>query len=160
MEKETLLKFIALAHKNTYAAPKEVQQKHKCENPILPGHKDYEFSEGDFIYHDSYAGSTWAPGKEVVFFKNKPIWSMAYQGKTISIFEESFFQEKIFPFLKKALMNFDKDTPFRGPKEFKDDNFKYIFDLEGNYEYFKGQEKVFYNNEVVFIQDVMGGLIK
>ncbi len=35
INKEELLKFIAKAHRHTYAAPKEIREKHKCETPIL-----------------------------------------------------------------------------------------------------------------------------
>ncbi len=85
MDKKTLLAFIAKAHKHTYAAPKDVRLQHKCEVPILEGHKDNEFSEGDF---------------------------------------------------------------------------KYTFEMEGDYDYFKGQERILYKGKSVFFQDVMGSLIK
>ena len=160
MEKDTLLEFIANAHRNTYAAPAEIRLKHKCETPILPGHKDYCYTEGDFKYYDSYTGETWAPGKEEVSFKEVPIWCMSYQGQHNCKYGEDFFQEQVFPFLKKALMNFDKKMPFRGPKEFSEGEFKYIFEMEGDYSYFKGQERIFYNGESIFFQDVMGSLIK
>jgi hypothetical protein len=160
MEKEKLLEFIALAHQNTYAAPKEIKLQNKCDIPILDGHIDYEFKKGDFSYHDSYAGSTWAPGREVIFLKGNPYWAMSYQGRHNEDFGEEFFQTKAFPFLKKALMNFDKNMPFRGPAEFTEGNFKYTFEMEGDYSYFTGQERIFYKDESVFFQDVMGTLIK
>jgi len=160
MDKKTLLDFIAKAHRNTYAAPKEIKSKHRCEVPILEGHKDYDFSEGDFSYHDSYAGSSWAPGREVVFFQGNPVWCMAYQGQHNAEYGDDFFQDQAFPFLKKALRNFGDDMPFRGPAEFSDGDFKYTFEMEGDYSYFKGKETIFFKGEVVFFQDVMGSLIK
>ena len=99
MEKEELLGFLYKAHRNTYAAPKEIKSKYKCES-ILPGHKDYHFVEGDWAYHDSYAGISWAPGREVVFFKGEPVWCMSYQGQTIGELSDEFIAE-IFEFLKK-----------------------------------------------------------
>jgi len=134
MKKETLLDFIAKAHRNTYAAPKEVQKKHRCKVPIQDGHKDYEFIDGDFRYRDSYAGSSWAPGREVVFFKGNPIWCMAYQGHHNQNFDDAFFQERVFPFLKRALINFDNSMPFRGPREYSEGDFKYTFEMDGEYE--------------------------
>ena len=160
MNKQSLLKFIAKAHRHTYAAPEEVRKQHRCEIPILDGHKDYEFTEGDFSYKDSYAGSFWAPGREVVFFKGNPVWCMAYQGQHNPKYDNDFFQEQVFPFLKKALMNFDDNMPFRGPKEFSDGDLKYIFEMQGGYDYFKGVERIFYKGEQVFFQDVMGSVIK
>jgi len=160
MDKETLLEFIAKAHKHTYAAPQEIRAKYKCEIPILPGHKDYDFVDGDFRYYDSYTGKTWAPGKEEVSFQGNPIWCMTYQGQHNSKYDNTFFKEQTFPFLKKALMNVDEKMPFRGPKEFSEGDFKYTFEMDGDYDYFKGQERIFYKGESVFFQNVMGSLIK
>jgi hypothetical protein len=160
ISKIKLIKFIAKAHKNTYAAPPEIRKKHKCKIPILKNHKDYEFKEGDFSYHDSYAGSTFAPGREVVFFKDNPIWAMAYQGQTILKYKEDFFEKKVFPFLKLALTNFDEKIPFRGPTKFTKGDFTYTFELIGDYTYFTAKEKVFYKKKLVFFQDVMGSIIK
>ena len=160
MDKKTLLNFIAKAHRHTYAAPKEVREQHECDLPIQKGHKDYQFVEGDLRYHDSYSGKQWAPGKEVVFFQEKPIWCMAYQGQHNAKYDDVFFEEQAFPFLKKALMNFDDNMPFRGPKEFSEGDFKYTFEMDGDYDYFKGQEKILYKGEKVFFQDIMGSLIK
>ncbi len=159
LKKEELLTFILKVHRNTYAAPEEIK-KQNMAMPFLPGHKDCEFSEGDFTYRDSYAGSTWAPGSEVIFYTGKPVWRMSYQGRTYGSFDESFFQEKVFPFLKKALMKSSIDLPFRGPEYFYDGHFEYFFEIDGSYDYFKGKEYVLYKGKVVFFQDVMGSLIK
>jgi hypothetical protein len=140
MDKPTLLAFIAKAHRHTYAAPTKVRKQHLCEIPVLKGHTDHEFSEGDLRYHDSYAGSTWAPGREVVFHKENPIWCMTYQGQNNPEYGELFLQEQAFPFLKRALMSFDDGTPFRGPQEFSEGDFRYTFELDGDYEYFKGRK--------------------
>ena len=166
MDEKTLLAFIAKAHRNTYAAPTEVRKQHRCDTPILPGHKDYAFEEGDLSYHDSYAGSSWAPGREVVFHKGNPIWCMSYQGKDSPDTDEFFLDEEVFPFLKKALTNFDDSMPFRGPSrftspsKFNEGEFEYTFEMEGDYRYFKGRERITFRGEEVFFQDVMGSLIK
>ena len=160
MDKIALIAFITKAHRHTYAAPNEVRKRHLCEIPVSQGHTDHEYSEGDLRYHDSYAGSTWAPGREVVFYKEDPIWCMAYQGQNNSEYGEQFFQEQAFPFLKRALMNFEDGTPFRGPREFSEGDFKYTFEMHGDYDYFKGQERISYKGDSVFFQDVMGSLIR
>ncbi len=160
IDKDGLLKFLAEAGQSTYAAPKEIRSKHKCKTPILPGHKDYHYENGDWGYHDSYAGSLRAPGREVVFFKGVPVWAMSYQGQSRDVFPEEFFQEKVFPFLKKALMAAPKNMPFRGPARLLEGYFEYNFDMVGDWRYFTGMEKIFNKNYEVFSQDVMGGLIK
>lgn len=42
---EGLLTFLSNAHRNTYAALKEVRQKSRLETSFLPGHKCYYFKE-------------------------------------------------------------------------------------------------------------------
>lgn len=159
--KDQLLEFIAKAHQHTYAAPPEVRKQHKCATPILPGHKDYHFVDGDWAYHDSYAGSQWAPGREVVFYQDQPVWCMSYQGQHNDIYSEKFFQEQVFPFLKRALQKFDPEMPFRGPSNYQERDFRYSFDLsDGDHEYFIARESITFKNEEVFFQDVMGELIK
>jgi hypothetical protein len=159
MDKKSLLKFIAKAHKNTYAAPKDIRSKYECKIPILTEHKDYDFVDNNWRYHDSYAGSEWAPGREVVFFRDLPIWCMSYQGRVIENLSREFV-EKTFEFLKLALQNFDSNTPFRGPKQFKKGDYEYTFKFIGDYRYFTGREAVKYKGQEVFFQDIMGTLIK
>lgn len=159
MKEISLLEFIAKAHKHTYAAPKEIKSKYRCDTPILPGHKDYDFIEGNYRYHDSYAGNIWAPGREVISFNNNPIWCMSYQGQTKKGLSEGFIDET-FEFLKKALRNFDEKIPFRGLDGFKENDFEYSFKIEGNHRYFIGRESIKYKQEEVFFQNVMGSLIK
>jgi hypothetical protein len=158
MTELSLIEFILMAHKHTYAAPKEVKKKYRCENPILPGHKDYDFVYGDWRYHDSYAGTKWAPGREVVFYKGEPVWCMSYQGQTVPGLAEDFIEET-FEFLKKALRTITVDLPFRGPSRFEEGDFVYTFEIKGDLKYFTGREAITYRGKEVFFQDVMGEMI-
>ena len=158
MESKELLEFIFNAHKHTYAAPKEIKQKFKVD-PILPNHKDYDFVQGDWRYHDSYSGWWSAPGKEIVFYRDVPVWCMSYQGQADKSRSEDFVDE-VFAFLKKALMSVDSSIPFRGPRLFVDGDFKYVFEFEGDYSYLVGKESIFYAGERVFFQDIMCSLIE
>lgn len=160
MEPKDLLAFIHKAHKCTYAAPKEVKEKYKLIPPRRPGYKEFCFLDGDWEYHDSYSGSEMAPGEETVSFQGKPVWSMSYRGKGVEGVTYDFLKEEIFPFLKKTLMNISEDLPFRGPREFVEGDFKYTFEFEGDYSYFRGREAVLYQGNEVFFQDIIGSLIK
>jgi hypothetical protein len=160
INRDELLGFIANAHKHTYAAPKEIKKQHKLETPFLPGHKCYYFKDGEWEYYDGYAGGGWAPGREVVLLRGNPIWAMSYQGKHNENYPENFFQDEVFPFLKKALMNIDDSMPFRGPKEFNEGDFRYSFDINGDYKYFTSKEIITHKGIEVFFQDIMGELIK
>jgi hypothetical protein len=159
MDKQLILEFIAKAHRNTYAATKEIKLQHRLKTPFLPGHKCYYFKDGEWEYFDGYSGIEWAPGREVVLFQNKPIWSMSYQGQTPEGLSDKFIEET-FDFLKKALRNFDSAMPFRGPAYFKEGDFEYTFEIKGDYRYFTGREAIQHKGKEVFFQDVMGSLIK
>ena len=159
MNKESLLEFIAKAHKHTYAAPDGIRRQFKCKKPILPGHEDYDFVDGNWRYHDSFAGQFWAPGREVVFFQNNPVWSMAYQG-VVRLDMTGDFIEHVYDFLKKSLMKCQAKCPFRGPYQFKQGDFEYTFRMRGNYSNFTGRETIKYKSQQVFFQNVIGGLIK
>ena len=98
-----LLFFIAKAHRNTYAAPTQIRSKNKLKTPFLPGHKCYYFNEGEWEYYDGYAGNQWAPGREVVLHKGEPVWAMSYQGRHNEDYSAEFFQNEVFPFLKKGI---------------------------------------------------------
>lgn len=157
INKKELLEFIHKAHQNTYAASKEIKKQYNVD-PILPDHKDYDFKEEEWRYHDSYAGWFWPPGKEIIFYREKTVWCMSYQGKALS--ENKIFVEEIYAFLKRALLHVNKSNPFRGPKKYTEKEFTYTFNYEGNYEYFIGREQITHKKKEVFFQDVMGSLIK
>jgi hypothetical protein len=159
MNKESLLEFIAKAHKHTYAAPGHIRRQYKRKIPLLPGHEDYDFEEGNWRYHDSYSGHFWAPGREVVFFQGTPVWSMAYQGM-VRLNLTGKFIEQVYDFLKKALMKCDAKHPFRGPYLFEEGDFEYSFRIKGDYRNFTGREAIKHKDEEAFFQNVIGGLIK
>lgn len=159
-DSKDLIRFIGLAHRNTYAAPAEVRALSRLQVPLLPGHKSYTFSNGDWTYYDIYAGEEWAPGREVVIFKERPVWAMSYQGMPKPGVDSNFLKNEAFPFLKNALMNADSNMPFRGPREFISNDFRYEFILDGNYKYFRGRESIQHKGLEVFFQHVMGELIQ
>ena len=97
MDSRQLLSFIARAHQHTYAAPKAIKEEFSVKS-FLPRHKEYDFSEGDWGYHDSFAGHVWPPGKEIVFFKGEPVWCMSYQGKSLPA--DKSFIEQVYAFLR------------------------------------------------------------
>lgn len=153
-----LIQFIAKAHRHTYAAPKETREKHRLKIPVLPGHVDYRFSDGAWSYHDSYAGQLRAPGREVVFFEDLPVWSMSYAGMIKDDFKND--AGEIYVFLRKALMNFDDSIPFRGPSSWREGSFEYTFLFEGDVAYFSGRESITRNGVEVFFQNVMASAVE
>jgi hypothetical protein len=158
-DKNAFLNFLWKAHQNTYAAPDHIRKYHKSNKYVLPGFVGYAFSDGEWKYHDSYSGRRWPPGREFVFFKDTPVWTMSYQGKVsegLNDQEVNF----VYSFLKVALRKADPLTPFRGPLQFNVGDFEYVFKFRGDYSYFVGKESVTGNGVELFFQNVMGSIIR
>jgi hypothetical protein len=149
-----LAKFLVKAKIQTYAGDgKEIVAQR-------PGFSELEFKEGDFEYRDSYSGFYQAPGQEVVRYKRKPIWVMAYSGGMEKKYHgDADFSEKTFSFLKQALMLIEELKPFRGPDYLKEGDYEYINKVDGDITNFRGQEQILYKRGKVFTQDYIGGLI-
>jgi hypothetical protein len=149
-----LAKFLVKAKRQTYAGEgREV-------TPERAGFKELEYSEGYYNYRDSYTGFFSAPGQEIIRLNGVPIWSMAYSGgMKPEYFSDTEFATKIFEFLKKVLSRVAEDMPFRGPEKFKEGDFEYINEVEGDITNFRGHEKIVLKGKEVFSQDYIGGLI-
>lgn len=150
-----LAEFLVKAKTNTYASGAE-----NNITPQRPGFQELEFKEGDWEYRDSYCGFFRAPGQEIVRFKEKPVWNMSYDGGMMPKFlDNKEFAEQAFKFLQKAMMKIEITKPFRGPGEFHDGDYEYIMEVDGNITNFRGTEKILFKDEVIFVQNFMGGLI-
>lgn len=125
-----------------------------------PGFTELEYTSGDWKMHDSYAGHYFAPGQEVVYYKDEPVWAMAYAGGMEFKFHgNSDLDKETYPFLKKALLAMDPAKPFRGPEKFEEGEFKYVSTVTGNTKDFTGNEKIYKNGTLVFEQNFIGGII-
>lgn len=128
--------------------------------PGRPEFDEIQYRKGDWLFHDSYAGHYFAPGQEIVYYKNQPIWAMAYAGGMKFEYhgDEKLTHETI-EFLKKALMEMDPTKPFRGPEKFEDGEWQYISTVSGNTNDFVGNEKIYHQDKLVFEQNFIGGVI-
>lgn len=130
-------------------------------DPETLGFKELEYREGDWYYRDSYCGFFQSWGREVVWHKDKPIWVSLYgggiEGRTRT---DTQFEHQTFGFLKKALSAGEKQKAFqpRGPKNFKDGEWNYVCDWNGDISKFSGHEEISHGGERVFTHDFIGGL--
>ena len=152
VNQKNLKKFLVKAKINTYALSGE-----GGENVLADGSKEFLFEENIIAYRDRYFGSVSFIGEEIVFQNKKPMWGMNYYGEIIS---ENISKNKVYEFLKNALLKVKENKPFRGPDNFEEDNFKYINKAEGNVEKFYGQEIILYKKQLVYKLFYHGGLIK
>jgi hypothetical protein len=154
---EQLNKFLAKAALAAYAGGgPEV-------DPEEPGFKELEYKEDDWRYLDSYCGFFQSWGREVVWYKNMPIWNQLYGGGMgEKCRTDGEFEHKTFDFLKKALSAGEKQKTFqpRGPRSFKNDDWSYVCNWKGDIAKFSGHEEIFYKNEVVFTHNFIGGLVE
>ena len=156
MEENKIKEFLIEAKKQTYAN----ENVEKC-NSSRNGSNDYEYSNDDMTYHDTYFGGTKFMGEEVVYNKESdtPIWGMNYYGVTL---DENFSEEAMDKALRPALMLVGQDDiiPVRGPKEFINGEYKYTFEVSGNLEHFEGTETIWKNDNKIYTLKCQGGIIK
>lgn len=121
---------------------------------------DYEYKKGNMTYHDTYFGGTRFIGEEVIYIDDKPYWGMNYYGVTL---DENLSEEAMDNALRPALMKVGENIsiiPVRGPKEFVNGEFKYLFDVTGDISNFSGIESIYKNNVKIYELKCNGGLIK
>jgi len=149
---EKLSEFLVKAKRNTFAVKKNKTLSSRLNS------EDYEFREGDFVYRDSFFGKKYDLGQEIVWFRKNPIWGMNYMGGMKNEFAN--LSKATFQFLRKCLERVDLSMPFRGPKEFKEEDFYYENNVIGEIVRFFGEEKIFFKGIEVYSRTYHGGLIK
>lgn len=113
------------------------------------------FSKGKWKSVDHFYGGEPYGGMTVIHYKNKPCWIMVYYGWV----KKSTDTKIVYDTLKKALRKMPKNYPFRGPKQYKTNNYVYINTWKGTVKNFKGEEQISDNSTVVYKASYMGGLI-
>ena len=155
-----LIGFLLEAKKHTYAS-----ENAKKIVSTRQGSRDYEYSEeieGEIMtYHDTFFGGLRFIGEEVVYRgTNKPKWAMNYYGVTL---DEELSEEALDKTLRPALIMVGEDPsvlPLRGPKEFINGGYKYIFKTDGEMENFTGLEQIYKKDKLVYEFHCHGGLIE
>ncbi len=150
-----LSEFLIEAKKQTYA-----NENVKKQLSSRKGSHDYEYSNGNMLYHDTYFGGTNFMGEEVVYEQDDtPIWGMNYYGVTL---DETLSEEAVDKALRPALMQVGNDDviPVRGPKEYINGEYRYTFNVLGNLDYFEGEETIYKDGKKVYVLKCHGGTIK
>ena len=147
---QKLKEFIFEASKNTYAS----------ENPEIKVKQDdysttIEYEKDDWKYHDNYFGGEPYGGREVVFYKGKPVWMMVYYGWVV----EGNNPNDVYGILTKALRSSNIDMPYRGPKELIDGDSKYVNEIHGEVGNFFGEEKIYKGDTLLYVAKYMGDFV-
>lgn len=133
----------------------------RADSISRPGCCDQEYSEGDWYYRDSFAGYFQSWGQEIIWCKDKLVWTQLYGGGMESDFKgDKKFTHETFEFLKKALSHGEKSKNFqpRGPKNFKMEGWLYKCKWDGDIQRFNGLEQINYGGKVVFKHIFFGGV--
>lgn len=136
--------FLIKAKNNTY-----ITNNNTCSSS-KPASKDYQYSEGDYTYMDSYMGDEHFAGEEAVWIKETPVYAMNYYGQILS---ENFE----IAFLKEMLSLASYERPFRGPEYHQKGNYAYQCQVHGDFKYFHGEEIIYYRQEKVYFCIFHGG---
>ena len=136
--KNELTNFLVEAKRKGYAG--EDSEWTKLKN----GERQFNFDKNPFTYRDSYILSDSKKsfsGRELVWRRNKAVWTMNYQGIILPSSIRTSVDE-IYKFLRKSLREIPEEFPFRGPANFEDGDFTYRNILSGDLECFSGIELI------------------
>lgn len=144
--KQNLRLFLLRAKNSTYISG---------ENPALPTRpksNDFMYCENDLMYIDTYIGHEKFIGEEAVWLKESPIYGMNYYGHILS---DNFD----ISFLKEALSCVTIESPFRGPEFYQQGDYIYNCKVQGNIEYFYGEEYIYCKQKKIYFCTFHGGTI-
>jgi transcriptional regulator with XRE-family HTH domain len=144
---DQMISFLCEAKKECYA---------KEGNKITsskPSSYDYRYAQGDYVYWDSYFGGEKFVGEEVLYVKDKPVYSMNYVGRVLG---EGFSGD----FLKEALLLVPKEYPYRGPYVYRNGDYSYHCIVNGDIEWFQGYEEIFLLDKRIYECNFHGGIIQ
>jgi len=150
MNLEDLRAFLVDANKHTYSTGDEsINKKESDKSTTITYIKD------DWKFHDNFFGGEPYGGREVIFYKNSPVWIMVYYGSI----KKNVPAEAMYPILQMALRNMPGEAPFRGPREMKEGEYTYNNDWSGSIEKFSGKEIIVQNGVEVYSAHYIGGLV-
>lgn len=151
INQKELREFLVKAKKATYASgdnAKSIVEADKSTSLF--------FEDGELKYHDNYFGGEPFGGREVVFLADKPVYIMVYYGRVSENVPEI---NVVYKFLQKALSLISDDYPYRGPKEYSEDNLVYTNQYDGDIDNFSGEEVITMDGKEVFRTKYIGGVV-
>jgi len=131
----------------------------KFFDPFLPWFKTLTYRKGPYLVIDRYSGDELNIGQAITFYHRRPIYGINYYGIVVG-HGRNLGSQIIFDFLKKALRAGKGKTTHRGLNGFRENKFLYKNRFTEKRNFIEGEENIFYNNKLVYIQVYHGGLIE
>lgn len=148
---QNLKKFVLEANKSGYA---------NSQNSKVTKEKNHSttivYKNGDWKMHDNFFGGEPYGGREVIFYKNQPVFIMVYYGKLEKTIKDV---NLVYKFLQKVLLLCPDDYPYRGPERYTENNLKYVNEWKGEIESFFGEEVIYQANKQIYSARYIGGLV-
>lgn len=148
-----LSEFLVEAKRNGHISKESVYDKYVI---LEDNSREFIFNKEDYTYRDRYIGFKSFAGEEIVFLKQKPIWTMNYCG---GIKDAAANSDEVYAFLESAIREVPAKAPFRGPRFFAHGRFIYINHMEGNIERFNGTEFILFHGRRIYELNYHGGII-
>ncbi|MFT3893617.1 MAG: DUF5680 domain-containing protein [Anaerolineales bacterium] len=126
--------------------------------PSRPGSHDLRFIDGKWSYLDSYFGGTDFIGEEVVYFEDKPVWSMNYYGRILR--DDLLTGAQAGQMIKASLSRMYQEGRFLGGFEYAENDLTYVDTSEGELNSFHGREFIRRGQDVAYELVYHGGLIR
>ncbi|MCI2430609.1 DUF5680 domain-containing protein [Candidatus Acetothermia bacterium] len=151
--RDAFIRFLINAKRQTYAS----QGDEVTVTSLLAGSRQLEYREGNLLYRDIYFGSAFFVGQETVYYDAAPIWAMGYAG---GITSTAVPTAQVYEFLRAALRQVTAERPYRGPNVFRERDYVYINETEGDVERFWGVETITYKGQQIYQLRYAGGLLR
>ncbi len=145
-----LKNFLILANQAGYASGED---KKWVKEP--DGSTSIHYENSEWKMYDNFFGGEPYGGRMIVFKNQKPFWMMVYYGWV----EEGTPTKDVYSVLQGALRLMPEEAPFRGPKEYKLDEFVYRNEWDGGIERYRGDESINKNEVLIYKASYMGGLV-
>ena len=148
-----LIEAVLKLRSSGYPSGGEVQKKE-----FNDGSTGFHVESGGFKYVDRYHGFNPFAGSELLFdSRDELLWVMHYYGEVLSNESDP---EKIYSFLREALLQGSYEYPFRGPANLEIRHFKYENRQYGSFDRFHGTETIFEKDNKVYRLYYHGGRMK
>lgn len=149
MDEATLLRFLLEASQRGYAAGGSAVKTREADSSTT-----IVLEHGKWRFHDNYFGGEPYGGREVVFFRGRPVWMAVYYGQV-----DGANVDAVYSFLQQALRHAPAEFPVRGPQTFTEGRFPYRHVHEGGVANFSGHETIQENGRRVYTARYVGGLV-
>lgn len=153
---DELVTFLISAKLNTYAS----QGGAASTPPLLQGGRQLEYRQGGWFYRDIYFGMAYFIGQEMVYRDEQPYFSMVYSGGMLASQPTAQEMADIYGFLQVAMRQVQPERPYRGPQSFRQGDYEYRDESQGEVDTFWGLETITRQGLAVYQLRYSGGLIR